>query len=408
MKNLLPASLALALAASAFALPRGVTHGTGLAATASNWPMIGSDPGQSYFNSAEHTLNPARLRLRWRLSTASTDFVVANGGAYMLASAAPGQVRPRLVDGSTGTIRRIFPTMRAQFPHADSLAWSAGTLYVGGEALTALNGTTGKVLFRARAPQQRSGGEFQYVLPAHGIVYTARPFGGMPVQAVAIAGSTGRILWAKQPLATAPVVAGDRVFLSGTSDLGGAFSAGAGTSLWSAPEHNGTGIAWHAGSGRIFRTIELRSERQPGGQLQTDVYTRDGRRLWGVSQFLPSAVAGNRVYGMLGGPQQRVPAALDAATGRVLWAYRGGAGSFWFGLAVANRVVYAVNGSLGTLHAIDAFDVSTGALIRRIKLPGHVDGPSNLEIADGMLYVGVTQTSSDARTSRALLLAYGK
>jgi outer membrane protein assembly factor BamB len=211
-----------------------------------------------------------------------------------------------------------------------------GVLYTGSQNGNeyALNATTGAEVWTVAMGSE----VLDSSVAANGVVYVAT--GGT---LHALNASTGAQLWTWAGACCTPVVSGEVVYISGTSNNFYALSATTGAQLWSynpgftpGAVSVANGIVYLGGSASGSTMVALNATT--GAELWS--FTASG------SPGLP-VVAGSVVYlGSSGGPLY----ALNASTGAELWSFSAPASGG--NAVVANGVVYY--GAYSTLYAVNA------------------------------------------------------
>jgi outer membrane protein assembly factor BamB len=253
---------------------------------------------------------------------------------------------------------------------------ASGRIYtLDSEGVVQATGTNGAPLWRAAATPSGGpeGGAVGGGLAANGqTVVVATGFGLL----VALDAATGSELWQERfeaPIAGAPLLAGDRVYVQGRDGTGWAVDAASGRRIWvetGIPAE--TGLAGSAGPRTLGADAVLFA--LPDGVLRASARV-DGTTIWqssvpGRRPGYPAslvrdltgdpAIAGGRVYA--GTSAGRI-AAIDAASGAVIWiAEEGAMAPIW----VAGGSVFAV-GDRASLTRIDA---ANGEIIWTVPLPG--------------------------------------
>jgi hypothetical protein len=265
-------------------------------------------------------------------------------------------------------------------------------VYVGGSELRAVDAISGRLDFSTHVSRPGLAGALENPVVADGAVFTQVGVqnSGFLLRNFAVDSASGRILWSSGPhyFSTPACVTGNQVTIAYEDPTAGtvSYSARTGGVRWRLPGSAGNSTQWMSDGTRLFGFMRLAGVPV---RAQARAYTLSGARLWTQQGFLPEAVAYGRVYGILMTGSLRslmmgVPAAVSAATGRLLWR-DSGAEYVRAGLnsaVVANGTLYesGYNGS-----TIFAFDVASGRLIARISLPAGFSQPANLRVASGLL-----------------------
>ncbi|MCL2134830.1 MAG: PQQ-binding-like beta-propeller repeat protein [Candidatus Bathyarchaeota archaeon] len=145
----------------------------------------------------------------------------------------------------------------------------------------------------------------------------------------------------------------------------------------------GSGVTY--GDGKIF----------PGSfqDQQIAIDAKTGKILWATRTKTAMIFSGSYANGKFvrGGTDDNTMYCFDSKTGKVVWSYTADtAGYFCTGTAIGYDIVYAPNKD-GYIYA---FDLSNGDLLWRYKGPGTMIFPGTPTVADGKVYVTAGQSAS--------------
>ena len=388
MRFLLPKPYRLCLALlciagiAFFGVSRMTTHAANNGAlqdpSQSSWGMYGFDSQHSQYNPYETVLSPSTvpgLTLDWSYKTVHTSYtaqpVVANGLVYINSS--DGKLR--VLDASTGALRWLW-NASVSMP-LSTPAVVNGIVYLGADALYALDATTGSWLWDYST--KGKGDTFTSPVVVNGVVYVGTSSGKL----FALNATTGARLWVQAAggSAFAPVVANGVVY-DGQYTIY-AVNAANGTILWSKTTSIDLGSpCTFSITLDILYTCTTNMIYALGGQLGTIKWK------YAMHQHITAPALAN---GVLYANASQKLVALDPRRGKPLWTI--GKGNFDNRYAdgsdappvVANGVLYVdfTSASHGWIYAVDT---STGS---RLWTFTKMNVQSDFSVvANGMLYVG--------------------
>jgi outer membrane protein assembly factor BamB len=263
---------------------------------------------------------------------------VANGVVYDLS-----ENTLYAIDASSGT--KLWSTPGPGGPYGSWVVVAAGVVYAASEfGVSAFNATTGAALWK-----NVSVGADAVPAVSNGVVYTTA--GGQsvlgPASLSALDATTGKVLWSApasyQCVASSPAVANGVVYVVGDdSSFAGmlfAFNATTGAKLWSAA----AGADCDASSPAVAYGVVYVSSNALGLVAYN---ATTSAKLWstpGGGGGVP-VIANGVVY--IGG---QTIEAVNATSGAVLWEPGGCCESFW--PVVADGVVYGTDPTVGSLNA---------------------------------------------------------
>jgi len=372
LRTVFPAVLGVALLSSAGTAALATGGNSFEAPAKGNWSEFGFSPSGGRYNPHEHILNTTNvggLKVLWSASDSSFPFTA-----------------PAVVDGVVYSGTNAFDAATGKLLWATnsggiSPAVSKSTVYIDTQnGLCAYAAASGTNLWCAEnnyLPDAPSGAAV-----VDGIAY----FGSALGSVFAIDAATGAQLWSapisSDNAASSPAVANGAVYINGDSLF--AFDAKTGAQLWSSSILDGTS------SPAVVRGVVYCSGR--GGVAALNAAT--GAVLWSVSPGGPLSIVedspalakgmvyvGASVVGQHGSVTGTLYA-LKAHTGKVIWSAPVASG-ITSSPAVANGVVY-VGSDDGTLYA---FDAKTGAEL--VAIAG-VAGQSSPTVANGVVYSETT------------------
>lgn len=374
-----PATPALPRTVSA---PRGgSTAWPGPSPAGSDWPQFMRGSYHQGWNQAETALSPttvSRLGPVWADEIGSTHDAPNSGSPIVVGNAVyiggPDVSRRNASTGAVvwstniaaaGSVSSVLTT--PAYDHGIVVAatsWSRSR-----DTLTALNATTGAVLWKRRLPGLVSSSPSTL----NGVVYVG--IGDNEVMAVRL--TTGSVAWAWKTaisnygLVSSPTTDGKGVY----------FSTDGGTHVWALNAATGTqrwALALDSGNGYTVDglSVSVLAGRVYAGNVAGFVYSINaatgaivwrvdvGGPVWRAVIAMPQAIL--TLPEEANNDEDQVTA-LSPADGHVLWNYKV-AGDVSTGLATANGVVY-LGWSNGTLSQLDAIGLSAGTELARIALP---------------------------------------
>ena len=364
---------------------------------ASDWPMPGHDPGQSYALSDSGFLSTAlpAFGLRWQRSGSVP--AIALGGKVYAIDASSGQATAYAARDGTLAHRYRSTGVRG-------LAAAAGVLYInrGGEIRIVDLSTAAWHFTAVGSGRQGTAGSIGAIIAAGSSIFAGvAAQAGVQGRAYGFDARTGRLLWAHPSGATStPCLAVGTLFLS-------AGPPGAADSMLIDPTTGavrrtlkGYGTAqWHTAGPRIYAGVLRGATGQP--VLSIDAYDTQGRYRWTARGISFGAASADLVVGVAPGAAE----GRSAIDGHRLWrtsisSVRAGFYDHSVLLAGSMVIVQSADG------AISVLDAASGRLLRVLRPVVPATGAADLLAASGMIYESVTYAGAGG-AARPVLLAFG-